>query len=249
MHIIEHGEGEAVVLLQGANPVSYFERLVTVLETQHRVIVPELPGWGKSPALSGGQDFEATDRALEKELRDRGVRRAAVVGYSLGGWRALDLALSRAIDVSRVYLLSTFTASPSEELRRQYRAYAELARSPADLRPAVRDLYLPPLYAADHPDIHEEVTEWVNACPRDVFARELDAVAEMPDLMPRLPELSVPVVARVGTLDIAAPADWSRAIVEAVPHGRLELVEGCGHVLLYEDRDATIASIMEAVAV
>lgn len=72
------------------------------------------------------------------------MERAALVGYSLGGWRALDIALSGALDVSGVYLLSTFTASPTPELRQLYRDYAELARSPADLRPAVRDLYLSP---------------------------------------------------------------------------------------------------------
>ena len=146
-----------------------------------------------------------------------------------------------------VYLLSPFTASPSEELRRRYREYAQLARTPADLRSVVRHLYLPPAYAAAHPDILETVTDWVDACPRDVFARELDAVAEIDDLSSRLASLESPLIARVGTLDVAAPPEWSREIVDAVPHGRLELVEGCGHALLYEDRDATIASILNAV--
>ncbi|MFW6228546.1 MAG: alpha/beta fold hydrolase [Alkalispirochaeta sp.] len=247
MNLLDRGDGDAVVLLHGANAVSCFDELVTALEPRYRVLVPELPGWGDSPPLPEGQGFDVTNAALREALREAGVTRAAVVGYSLGGWRALDLALSGDLEVRCVYLLSTFTASPSQELRERYRAYAELARSPADLRDAVRDLYLPPAYAAAHPDVHEEVTEWVNAIPRDVFARELDAVAELPDLKPRLPSITVPVVARVGALDIAAPAEWSRAIVEAVPHGRLEVVEGCGHVLLYEDRDATTASILEAL--
>ncbi|MFW5694849.1 MAG: alpha/beta fold hydrolase [Alkalispirochaeta sp.] len=247
MHIFERGDGDAVVLVHGANPVSYFDELVEALVPRYRVLVPHLPGWGESSPLPEGQGFDATDAALLEALSQVGVSGAALVGYSLGGWRALDLALSGALEVRSVYLLSTFTASPSKELRDRYRAYAELARSPADLRSAVRDLYLPPAFAAAHPDIHEEVTEWVNACPRDVFARELDAVAEMTDLKPRLSTLAAPVVARVGALDVAAPAEWSREIVETVPHGRLEVVEGCGHVLLYEDRDATIASVLKAV--
>lgn len=244
----DSGQEETVVLLHGANPVSYFDDLVEALVPQHRVIVPQLPGWGESPPLAESQDFEVTDEALRQALRDAGVARAAIVGYSLGGWRAMEIALSEGFDVSGVYLLSTFTASPTPELRQMYRDYAELARSPADLRPAVRDLYLPPDYAAAHPDIHEQVTDWVYACPRDVFAQELDAVATLPDLAPRLPTLAAPVVARVGALDIAAPADWSRAIVDAVPNGRLELVEGCGHALLYEDREATISSILDHVS-
>ncbi len=247
MYILERGKGDAVVLLHGANPVSYFDELVAALAPGHRVLVPHMPGWGESPPLPEGQGFDATDDALRAALRAAGVDHAALIGYSLGGYRALDLALSGAFDVSCVYLLSTFTASPSDDLRERYRQYAELARSPADLRDAVRELYLPPAYAAAHPEVHEQVTEWVNACPRDVFARELDAVAGIRDLKPRLPELATPVVARVGELDIAAPPDWSREIVEAVPNGRLETVPDCGHVLLYEDKDATIASILDAV--
>ncbi|MDA3948169.1 MAG: alpha/beta fold hydrolase [Spirochaeta sp.] len=245
MHIIDRGRGETVVLLHGANPVSYFDDLVEALAPHYRVLVPELPGWGKSPALVEGQAFEVTNDALRETLRQAGVDRAAIVGYSLGGWRALELALSGVFDVTCVYLLSSFTASPAPELRERYRGYAELARSKADLRPAVRDLYLPPEYAAAHPDIHDQVTDWVHACPRDVFAGELAAVADITDLAPQLSSLTKPVVARVGALDIAAPADWSRAIVDAVPQGRLELVEGCGHALLYEDRDATITSILK----
>lgn len=247
MRIFDRGEGEAVVLLHGANPVSYFNDLVAELIPHNRVLVPELPGWGGSSVIDGGQGFKVTDAALREALLQADVERVSFVGYSLGGWRALDLALSGAFDVRCVYLLSTFTASPSAELRERYRGFADLARSSADLRAVVRDLYLPPAYAAAHPGVHETVTEWVNACPGEIFAHELDAVASLDDLKPQLPNLEAPVVARVGALDIAAPADWSREIVAAVPRGQLELVEGCGHVLLYEDRDATIASVLAAV--
>ncbi|MFW6328498.1 MAG: alpha/beta fold hydrolase [Alkalispirochaetaceae bacterium] len=246
MKIHDRGDGEAVVLIHGANPVSYFDELLEALEARHRVIVPEMPGWGDSPPLPEGQSFEVTDRALLEQLEELGIRRAALLGYSLGGWRALDLALSGTLEVSSIYLLSTFTASPTGEIRQLYRNYADLARSGADLRPAVRELYLPPEYAAAHPDIHDEVTDWVNALPQSVFALELAAVAELRDLVPELPALEVPVTARVGAADIAAPEEWSRSIIDAVPNGRIEVVEGCGHVLLYEDRDATVASVLNA---
>jgi pimeloyl-ACP methyl ester carboxylesterase len=247
MYVFEQGTGADVIVLHGANPVDYFDALVAALVPNHRVLVPHMPGWGKSPEMDAGQDYTATNAALREALAERGVTRAAVVGYSLGGWRALELALSGSFDVTGVYLLSTFTASPTPEVRERYREYAELARSESDMRPAVRDLYLAPDFAARNPEIHRRVTEWVYACPRDVFARELDAIAEMPDLGPSLPDLVAPVVARSGTLDTAAPPHWSREIVEAVPDGRLELAQGCGHALLYEDREATIGSILSSV--
>lgn len=247
MYVYEEGEGEAVVLLHGANPPSHFDELARALSREHRVLVPHMPGWGESPALREGQGFDRTNRLLEERLLEMGVSRAPIVGYSLGGWRALELALAGELEIPTVYLLSTFTASPTPELRERYIEYAEISRSGPGLREAARDLYLPPEYAAAHPGIQEEVADWVDAMHEGLFAQELEAVAELEDLSPRLPRLGATVVARVGALDIAAPAEWSKAIVDAVPRGRLEIVEGCAHVLLYEDREATFASIGQAI--
>ncbi|MFO7834176.1 MAG: hypothetical protein R6V31_09015, partial [Halohasta sp.] len=59
MHIYDSrrdgGQGETVVVLHGANPVSYFDDLVEALVPHYRVLVPQLPGWGKSPPLAAGQ--------------------------------------------------------------------------------------------------------------------------------------------------------------------------------------------------
>ena len=86
MYIFERGKGDAVVLLHGANPVSYFDELVAALAPRHRVLVPHLPGWGESPPLSNGQGFEVTNAALSEALRQAGVSRLAIVGYSLGDY-------------------------------------------------------------------------------------------------------------------------------------------------------------------
>ncbi|NBC29583.1 MAG: alpha/beta fold hydrolase, partial [Spirochaetes bacterium] len=77
MYIFERGEGETVILLHGANPVSYFDELVAALAHRHRVLVPHLPGWGESPPLPEGQGFDVTNAALREALRAADVGRAA----------------------------------------------------------------------------------------------------------------------------------------------------------------------------
>lgn len=67
------------------------------------------------------------------------------------------------------------------------------------------------------------------------------------DLRPRLAELDVPILARVGTADLATPPALSEEIVEHAARGHLELVEGVGHALIHEDLEGTVASTRRAL--
>jgi pimeloyl-ACP methyl ester carboxylesterase len=65
------------------------------LAAEHDVIVPDLPGFGASPALPGEDAGpSALARAVAELLRELGIERPHVVGNSLGGWVALELALT-----------------------------------------------------------------------------------------------------------------------------------------------------------
>ena len=58
----------------------------------------------------------------------------------------------------------------------------------------------------------------------------------------------MPVLARVGALDVAAGPAASEAIVAAARGGTLEVVPGAGHALMYEDLEGTTASVVRALA-
>jgi pimeloyl-ACP methyl ester carboxylesterase len=73
---------------------------------------------------------------------------------------------------------------------------------------------------------------------------ELRALANSRDLRPELAALRAHVYLRVGSVDIGCPPQWSEDIAGAAPDSELEIVAGCGHALLIEDRSATIAAIV-----
>lgn len=245
MQIHESGSGPAVVLLHGApSPVSYFGPVVEGLASTRRVLCPVLPGYAGTAPHPGGYGLDEITRLFATELAARGVTEAAVLGYSYGAYRALALALEGSLRVTRLYLLSGFAGFDEAE-RAERRQLAALIRDTSiDPYPLWVQMVLPPEYAAANPEVAAEVTSWLDLVPREVLAAEVDASVVDEDLRPRLPELDVPVMARVGEADAGALPRRSKDITDRVPNARLEVVPGCGHALLIEDRDATTESIV-----
>lgn len=90
-----HGSGEPLLLVHplGADG-SVWDPLIGALSARHDVIVPDLPGFGASPPLTEPATPAALARAVAGLLDVLGVGPVHAVGNSLGGWVALELALS-----------------------------------------------------------------------------------------------------------------------------------------------------------
>jgi pimeloyl-ACP methyl ester carboxylesterase len=91
----ERGQGEpTLVLIHGIGlDRSLWSRVVPKLEQSHRIILVDLPGHGQSPAIQP-ITVHAVAEALDRSLRERGVKRAVLVGHSYGGLVALEEAVA-----------------------------------------------------------------------------------------------------------------------------------------------------------
>jgi 3-oxoadipate enol-lactonase len=244
MFVRDSGEGPAVLLIPGCPmPAEHFAELAAELTKTHRVLSPDLPGYGKTPAV-GANNLERTTELLESMLLDRGVEQLSIVGASLGAYRALALAASGRLRVTGVYSLGGFAHLP-DEMRAAFGQFAGAVRG--GLAAALEEVFVARMisapFAASHADVVEQVRGWLYVASAEVLASELEAVAALPDLRPRLGDLPTKIVARAGELDVAAPREFSEALVHASAHARLEIAPACGHLLLLEDREATTASI------
>ncbi len=102
------GQGEDLLLIHGlGSSGADWEFQVRALERHFRVIVPDLPGSGHSPAFEG--DFSIRDCAdvLWALLDHLQVPSANIAGFSLGGAVALEMALQRPRSVARLALINT----------------------------------------------------------------------------------------------------------------------------------------------
>ncbi|MET9052092.1 alpha/beta fold hydrolase [Streptomyces bacillaris] len=106
----ETGDGPPVLLLHGGGPgasgVSNYTRNITELAKDFRVIVPDLPGYGRSTkGVDGSDPFGHLACGIRGLLDELGLEKAHLVGNSYGGACALRLALDTPDRVDRMVLM------------------------------------------------------------------------------------------------------------------------------------------------
>jgi len=247
LDVQELGSGEAIVLLGSTwSPADYVLPLARVFATRFRVLVPSFPGYDGSPVYPGTWTSDLERQLLEEALLARGAADIrAVIGSSLGGYRALALACGGRVHVGcAVSLAGVANLSPEERAGlRGMGAAVRAGRLPFSFAAAA----FSPAYAAAHPEVGREVDGWAHRVDWRAIAAEYDAISESPNLLPELANLRVPVLARVGELDAVLAPAHSEAIAHAARRGTLERVPGAGHLLLLEGAEATTRSILAFV--
>jgi len=135
IHYNEAGSGHPVVLVHGGGPGasgwSNYNPNILALSQNYRVLAIDLPGWGKSQAVS----YEDRDNAgaLAEFLEALGIEKAAVVGNSMGGASVIRLAYERPDLVSHLITMGSPSGVPgmfearglSEGVKVLERAYFE----------------------------------------------------------------------------------------------------------------------------
>lgn len=234
LHLRQRGEGSPVVFLGGCPTV--WDVLAPIADqlTDHRCIEVALPGYGPSAVPPLPYEEERTLEAVERALLAAGVTACALVGFSGGAYRALTLALRDVVRVTHILSISGLATITAEEAQ-GFRNFATALRTGVDLRPIAPLRFLSRRFADEHPEAVDMVQDWLLAAPRDLIAAELEALAGAPDLIPELPRIAAPIVARVGAADVATPLHKSEQIAAAAPRGRLEVVRDAGHALPIED--------------
>lgn len=149
LFVTEAGTGPALVLLHGGGPgatgASNYARNIEALAEHFRVIVPDLPGYGRSSKeLEFSDPFGDLATAIRGLLDELGVDRAHLVGNSYGGAAALRLALDRPDKVDRLVLMGpggigTTRALPTKGLTTLLGYYGGEGPSRAKLATFIRE--------------------------------------------------------------------------------------------------------------
>ncbi|MCP2336263.1 alpha/beta fold hydrolase [Actinomadura rupiterrae] len=108
MYYEEHGDGSPVVLLHGGvlTVELSFSSMLPELAKRHRVIAPELQGHGHTADIERPITVGALAEDVRGLLDHLGVERAAVFGFSLGGFVALQLAMAHPERVTKAVVAS-----------------------------------------------------------------------------------------------------------------------------------------------
>lgn len=229
------GQGPRVVYLHGGGSWHGFEWARDWLD-RFQVILPYHPGYGES---ADAHDVSSIDDLVVHYMRlfERlGLRRFHLVGASLGGWLAAQIALALPGHIERLVLIA-----PSGLMAAAY-PYLDFAAVPADELPGhlVSDpAFIAPFWPAQ-PDARLAALLAREAAASRRVMRGLPCADHT--LRHRLPQLTVPTLVLWGERDRVLPAGLAGEWTSALPEARAEIVAGGGHLLLDEFPAARVAA-------
>jgi 3-oxoadipate enol-lactonase len=208
---------------------SSFDAVAPELSQSFRVVIPELPGFGRSQPVTGGI-AEIADRMAEVVMDASGGRDAIVLGNGYGGFVALQMAIRHPGIAARL-ILSDCGAVFSDTGRQAFRNMA--AASHAKGLAAITDVAMLRLFAPEfqeaNPELmHDRRAAFLKTDP-DVFRAACTQLATL-DLRPELSKVDVPVLVMVGEHDEATPPQMSHELADGLPNARLKIIPGCAHV-------------------
>jgi pimeloyl-ACP methyl ester carboxylesterase len=119
LHYLVRGHGEAVLLIHGLGSSGADWALqISSLEGRFRLIVPDLPGCGHSEPLCSDCNVPQFAASLWALLDHLAIQRPNIIGFSLGGAVALEMALQRPESVPRLVLINSLASYQIDHWRK-----------------------------------------------------------------------------------------------------------------------------------
>jgi pimeloyl-ACP methyl ester carboxylesterase len=247
---LEAGEGKPVILLHGlgATNASFLPTLWS-LGRDHRVLAPDLPGFGDSAKPIRAYDPAFFARWLRDFMDATGVEQAHVIGNSMGGRVALEVGLRHPERVERMVLLCP---SPAFLKGREFVRLVRFLRPELALIPlplphkqvvrSTRAIFARPSrlpYAWYEAAADEFLRVFRTPRGRIAFfsaARQIYLEEPWGDtgFWDRLRSLTTPALFVWGERDWLVPAKFARHVTEALPNNTSVVMDDCGHVPQYE---------------
>ncbi|MBX9701480.1 MAG: alpha/beta hydrolase [Acetobacteraceae bacterium] len=233
LEVLRQGSGEPVVFLHGFQPADPGARWMGLLARRAEVIAPSLPGFGAS---ARPKDFESVYdvlNTLSAFLETLGHRKVTLVGSSLGGWLAAELAVRSCDRIARLVLVDALGIKVSDRTT-----------------PDILDVFntLPELVKAatwhdeaKAPDLDAMTDEQLIARHRNWESLALygwHPYMHNPRLNYWLPRISAPTLVLWGASDGIVKSAYGRAYAARIPGAAFAEIAAAGHHPEIEQPDA-----------
>ncbi len=228
----ERGSGPAIVLVHG-HPFSrrMWRGQLDSLSDAFRVVAPDLPGYGESPARGETITPGLLADAVVELMDAVDVERATVVGLSLGGLVAMELGLRYPDRVEGLVLTATTAAPLTPEEAEMRRATAAQLERDGMLDHALEmagRLFGPA--ARRDPSLVLPVLETMLTTSPAGAAAALRGRAERPPYDRLLGELRVPALVLAGDEDSYSTEEITAQLVASLPDPEVLILPGIGHL-------------------
>jgi len=258
VHHMHGGRGSAVVFVHGLGSSGYMEwrHNLEAIAPLHRVFAPDMPGYGRTDKPRARYTIPYFARFIERYVESRGLRSATLVGASLGGRVALEVALEKPRLVNKLVLVNTLGLG-RPQVRAAQVAYgvvsiprvgeAVMRLTRGALRWASPTLVrrVAARYSGAGDGVLRAIDDAYVEDLRELYATEAFHNAYLStvrglihpralagghhDVTKRLNELQIPVQLIWGANDPLFPLAHASRASALIKHSRLSVIEGAGH--------------------
>jgi pimeloyl-ACP methyl ester carboxylesterase len=224
------GSGECVVLIHG-HPFdrTLWSPQMNALSTTFRVLAPDLRGFGQSPVTPGVVTMREYAADIEELLDKRAITRAAVVGLSMGGLVAMELATARPDRYWALGLVATTAEPPSPQDSRIREERAD-ATERDGMKVLIDYMHTGVYGPACPPAVRARVDAMMAAAAPAGAAAALRGRARRPDYRPLLTTVDIPALVVTGTADPWSNAKVTAEIVASLKRPEQVIIDGVGHL-------------------
>jgi pimeloyl-ACP methyl ester carboxylesterase len=241
LYVEEHGSGEPLVLVTGLGYAIWcWERQVPAFAERHRVVTLDNRGAGRSPKPPGPYSIEGMADDVAAVLDRIGIESASVLGHSMGGYIAQELALRHPSRVRALVLVGTGPGGSRnlpvpEATLSQWLANAHLP--PAEYARATMFLSFAPGWTDEHPSEYDHylAARLEHPTPPEAWRAQFEAANAWIGAARPVERIAAPTLVVHGDADRVVPVENGRELARRIPDAELRELPGRGHVLNLEE--------------
>jgi len=206
------GAGEPVVLVHGlGEDGQIWKGLSTALEKDHQLIVPDIPGSGRSAGLPTEPTIDALAESLKPVLDQEGITRCTMIGHSMGGCIALAFAERYPALVGRLGLFHATSFADSDERKETRKKNIDLIHREGAakfIEQSTPNLFSPESRGHHPALVAETVQRYTSFSPASLVYYTM-AMMNRPERTAVLTRFAGPVLFIMGEYDKAVPLEQS----------------------------------------
>jgi pimeloyl-ACP methyl ester carboxylesterase len=244
LELLERGHGAPLLFLHGAEAFLRTDRFLDLLAKERRLIAPSHPGFGRS-ALPEWLDCVDDIAHLYLELMDRlGLQKVDLIGCSLGGWIAADLASKSPERVNRLVMIGPVGVKIGRPDRLDIPDVFALRQEELD-----RLLF----HDADRSrlDVSAMSDEQLRIIVRNRETLALlawEPYMHDPKLKHRLHRVDAPALFLRGASDGLVSAEYLAGYAALLPHAQCTAISAAGHTPYVEQPEQAAALVLDFLA-
>ena len=232
-----YGNGQSVILIHGfGEEASIWKNQVASLKEKFQLIVPSLPGSGKSEIIED-MSMEGMAEVINAIILHENIAPCPVIGHSMGGYITLAFVEKYPEYVTAFGLFHSTAFADNEEKKAIRRKGIQFIRQNGAfefLKTATSNLFSPKT-KNENPELINEQVASLNNFSSIALVLYYEAMMKRPDRTEVLRKAAVPVLFIMGTFDVAVPVEDGLKQCQLPEKSYFHILQHSGHMGMLEE--------------